>query len=227
MARRPRLTIIGHPHHITQRGIRKLDIFKSDLDRKIYLKIFHEYSSKYGLTTIGYCLMTNHIHFIVVPEFSFSISKTFKDTHCSYAKYFNLRYQFKGHLFEDRFYSCAMDERHSINAIRYVERNPVEAGIVEFAQYYRWSSALSHINQKIIDPLIDEKSKNIFNSSMYNWNDELQRRKTLDDQNLHELHLKIGLPLGGTDFLEKLKKDYNIEVEFKKPGRPKKSALGV
>ena len=88
--------------------------------------------------------MTNHIHVIAVPQRADSLANAFRHAHSIYALRFNRKYRFSGHLWQDRFYSCALDERHMWATIRYVELNPVRAGLTSKASDYPWSSPLSH-----------------------------------------------------------------------------------
>ena len=103
-----------------------------------------KYAEKYGLAIWAYCLMTNHVHFVVVPNGDEAMGQTFRDTHQAYASWLNRRIGQRGHLWQGRFFSCVLDEPHLWAAVRYVERNPVRAGIVTRAEEYPWSSAAGH-----------------------------------------------------------------------------------
>ena len=144
MGRLRRVVVPGLPHHVTQRGVRRSATFSDARDRCIYLELLSEASRLFGLAVRSYVLMTNHIHLIAVPEHEDSLGKTMRDTHGPYASYFNRRYGFCGHLWQARFYSSPMDDGHFWEAVRYVENNPVRAGIVERAEDYPWSSAAAH-----------------------------------------------------------------------------------
>src|SRR5205085_8821132 len=109
-----------------------------------YLHLFTENSRRFSLCVLAYCLMTNHVHFVVVPEKKDSIWKTFHRSHSIYAMRFNAKYGLCGHLWQGRAYSCVLDEAHLWAAVRYVELNPVRAGMVRFAEDYPWSSAAAH-----------------------------------------------------------------------------------
>ena len=143
MPRIARVVVPGAPHHVTQRGIRRFDIFRDTADRLDYLKLIARSCQKFRLRILSYCLMTNHVHFIAVPEAADSLYRVFHRAHGIYAQNFNMKYGLTGHLWQDRPYSCVLDESHFWNAIRYVEQNPVRAGMVESAVDYPWSSAAS------------------------------------------------------------------------------------
>ena len=145
MGRQARIVIPGCPHHIIHRGNRKQDVFIDENDNSIYLKYLHENAVKYGIKIWAYCLMKNHIHLIAVPDYENSFAKGLCETHKRYAWYINNREGWVGHLWQGRFMSFPLNERHLYAAVRYVENNPVRAGIVRNAEDYMWSSALTHV----------------------------------------------------------------------------------
>ena len=144
MARRRRIILPRFPHHVTHRGNRRADIFRDDSDRRFYLSKAAEYSLKYQVRLYSYCLMTNHVHLIPVPESRASLSQCLHDLHGRYADYFNQKYGLVGHVWQERFYSCVLDDAHLWNAVRYVEQNPLRAEMVKKAEGYLWSSARAH-----------------------------------------------------------------------------------
>ncbi len=160
--RRSRVRAPGLPHHITQRGNRRADVFLDAEDRHVYLELLREYSTLHRLRLWTYNLMTNHTHLIVLPETESAMSSAMRDTNGAYASIFNRKYGFTGHLWQARFYSCVLDDQHLAHAVRYVECNPVRAGLVDRAEDYPWSSALPHvlgIEDRYLDgglPLIGE-----------------------------------------------------------------------
>jgi putative transposase len=139
-----RLTVPHYPHHVCERGVRKEPIFHDDSDYLVYIRILKNGCTKHRVEVCAYCLMTNHVHLVVVPEQEESISKALHNAHSQYSTYFNAKYGFSGHVFEKRPGICVMDDEHTLNAVRYVERNPVRACMVERAEDYPWSSAAAH-----------------------------------------------------------------------------------
>jgi putative transposase len=148
MPRIARAVAVGHPHHITQRGNYRQVVFEEDADYNLYLDWLQMYSKKYSLKIWAYCLMSNHVHFVAVPQEPESMARAFNTLHMRYAQHFNERQGGKGHLWQGRFFSCALDEKHLYAAVRYVENNPVSAGIVRKAANYTWSSAAGHVKGK-------------------------------------------------------------------------------
>ena len=124
MPRQSRIVIPGLAHHITQRGNYRLCVFDKDANYKQYCQWMNEYSTEHNLDIITYCLMTNHVHFIAIPPKEETLSKVFNTVHMRYAHYLNRQRKVKGHLWQGRFYSCALDDAHLYRAIRYVENNP-------------------------------------------------------------------------------------------------------
>lgn len=148
MPRIARAVAVGYPHHITQRGNYRQAVFEINEDYLQYLDWLKLYSEKYSLRIWAYCLMKNHVHFIAVPMEADSLAKTFNTLHMRYSQYFNMRNKITGHLWQGRFFSCVLDERHLYAGIRYVETNPVRARIVKRAEDYKWSSAQGHVKRK-------------------------------------------------------------------------------
>jgi len=155
MPRITRAVAVGYPHHITQRGNYRQEVFESDEDYIRYLEWLKLCSRKYLLKIWAYCLMGNHVHFIAVPMSPDSLAKTFNTLYMRYSQHFNTRDKATGHLWQGRFVSCVLDESHLYAGIRYVENNPVRARIVKKAEEYQWSSARGHVKEKT-DPVLSE-----------------------------------------------------------------------
>ncbi len=145
MARIARIVIPQVAHHVTQRGNRRLPVFFSDDDRREYLALLAEHGRAAGTRCLAWCLMDNHVHLLLVPESEDGLRAMLGEAHRRYTRAINRREGWQGHLFQARFASYPMDEAHQMIAARYVERNPVAAGLVADAADWRWSSARSHL----------------------------------------------------------------------------------
>jgi putative transposase len=145
MARLARIVIPDVPHHITQRGNRRLPIFFSDEDRAAYLALIAEACAAHATRCLAWCLMDNHVHLILVPTNEDGLRATLGEAHRRYTRQINFREGWRGYLFQGRFGSYPMDDAHLIAAVRYVENNPVTAGLVARAEDWVWSSARSHV----------------------------------------------------------------------------------
>ena len=145
MPRISRAIAVGYPHHITQRGNYRQTVFAEADDYSKYLELLNQYARKHSLDIWAYCLMPNHVHIVGVPGADDSLVSVFRTVHMLYSQYYNRKSNAVGHLWQGRYYSCALDEPHVHAAVRYVEMNPVRAGIVASAEDYPWSSAKSHV----------------------------------------------------------------------------------
>jgi len=153
MPRIARIVVPDVPHHVTQRGNRQVQVFQTDQDYGLYLDLLSHYARKSDVRIVAYSLMPNHVHLVIFPRHEDSLARLCRDCNGTYASIYNQRYGFTGHLWQGRYYSCALDDAHFWAAVRYVERNPLRAGLVRRAERYPWSSARAHclgIEDKIV-----------------------------------------------------------------------------
>ena len=221
MPRLARAVAVGCRHHITQRGNNRQDVFFVDDDRRVYLELLKEQAEKYGLEVFGYCLMSNHVHIVATPHNEDSLAKAVGRTHFRYTQYINRFHRRSGHLWQGRFYSCALDERHLWLAAKYVELNPVRAGICRKPWRYRWSSAAVHINEKARSDLLElPQWYDIISAEQ--WRKELNAG--INEAELVRLRVNThtGRPLGTDSFLSKLEKLLGRRVRPLAVGRPRK-----
>lgn len=128
LARIARLVVPGLPHHVTQRGNRRMNVFFSDDDHLLYLDLLKERCRKAGVEIWSYCLMPNHVHLILNPSTPQALGLALGETHRRYSSVINARLRVTGHLFQSRYGSAVMDEEHLMAAARYVALNPVRRG---------------------------------------------------------------------------------------------------
>ena len=114
-------------------------------DRLRYLDLLRRSATDSGLRLLGYCLMTNHIHLVAIPDTPTALADALGRAHGHYAQTFNRLYRRSGHLWQNRFYSCPLRDSHVWFALRYVEQNPVRARLTPSAERYPWSSAQAHV----------------------------------------------------------------------------------
>ncbi len=134
-------TLPGHAYHITPRGTNRQRVFFTDSGRSTYLRLLLQNLDDAGVRVLAWCLMDNHVHFVVAPEREDSLSVLFRRVHGRYAQVVNAQRLRSGHLWQNRFYSCALSPAHLRRTLAYVERNPVRAALVERPEEYKWSSA--------------------------------------------------------------------------------------
>jgi len=220
MPRIARAVAVGHPHHITQRGNYRQQVFQGDEDYHQYLEWLKSYSTKYSLKIWAYCLMGNHVHFISVPMETDSLAKTFNALHTRYSQYFNMRNKATGHLWQGRFYSCMLDERHLYAGIRYIETNPVRARMVKKAEDYKWSSAQSHVKgeRDIVlsnDCYVLKKIKD--------WSAYLREKEDVSLIDAIRQNTRTGRPCGDDRFTQKIEKLLGRRLAALPRGRPRKA----
>ena len=145
MARLPRIDLAGVPQHVIQRGNNRSACFFSEADYAFYLECMGKAAVKYECAVHAYVLMTNHVHILLTPGRAGSVAHLMQSIGRSYVRYINNRYKRTGTLWEGRYKSCLIDsERYLLTCCRYIERNPVRAGMVPYAEDYRWSSYAVH-----------------------------------------------------------------------------------
>ena len=194
----------GVAHHITQRGNDKSDVFLDDEDFQEYMSLLRHHCSSHGLRVISYCLMTNHVHIVCVPRAKDSLAGAIGRTHFHYTNYFQRKYHGSGHLWQSRFYSCPMDETHTLNALAYVELNPLRDGLVSHPWDYKWSSAPVHCTASMSSALLNlERWRSRFSTE--DWRDILLSSVSKTDAfDAIREHSRRGRPLGNAAFLKKV-----------------------
>jgi len=145
MPRVARQVLPGVPHHVTQRGNRRQPTFFGDEDYALYLNLLRFWCGRAGTKVWAWCLMPNHVHLVMVPDHVDGLRAALAETHRRYTWQINRREGWHGHLWQSRFASAPMDEAHLHACLRYVELNPVRAGLAQRAEDWRWSSARAHL----------------------------------------------------------------------------------
>ena len=214
MPRNARCVVPGLAYHVTQRGTNRQKVFFSAAHRKTYLGLLQRNCEDAGVRVLAYCLMSNHVHLVVVPERADSLAVLFRRVHGAYAQAVNAGLGRSGHLWQNRFYSCPLSERHLWIALRYVEANPVRAALAARPELYPWSSAAVHLGTRpperstALDIPFWERS-----GGAETWR---QMHASLDGE--HQLTLLrrctyAGRPFGDEEFI------VNIETQFQRTWR--------
>ncbi len=214
MARLARVVIPGIPHHIIQRGNRRQQTFFNDADYLEYIDLMSHWCKYYGVDIWAYCLMPNHAHLIAIPSGEDGLKLAIGEAHRRYSRMINFRNNWRGHLWQGRFSSYPMDENYTLAAARYIEMNPVRAGLVESVREYPYSSARAHLDNRN-DKLVNAKA---LLDIVGNWPDFLQVAE--DDNRLKDLrsHENTGRPLGTNKFISRLESKVGRTLARKKPG---------
>jgi REP-associated tyrosine transposase len=224
MARLPRVVAVDVPHHVTQRGNARQAVFSQDADRITYLELLRQYAELYSLSVLGYCLMSNHVHLIVLPCTETAMANTLKHTHGRYAAYWNARQFSSGHVWQGRFYSCPLDDSHLWEALRYTELNPVRAGMVAAAEQWQWSSAAVHCNKNQDQETWLAMSLWRKRWSAASWRDYLTQGESQAELAALRRCTYTGRPRGTAEFVAGLEHSTLRLLAPRKGGRPKKSS---
>jgi putative transposase len=208
MPRNARCVEPGLPYHVTQRGTNRQRVFFCPTDYKMYLSLIREQLADAGCRVLAYCLMTNHVHLVVVPERSDSLAVLFRRAHGRYSQYLNTRRHRTGHLWQQRYFSCPLSESHHWVALRYVEQNPCRAFMVKAPELYRWSSAAAHLGEGkdpsgLLDMAFWEKA-----GGKKTWNEMHTSPDSSDQVLLLRRCTYSGRPFGEEEFLTRMENQF-------------------
>ncbi len=202
MPRVARTVIAGCPHHVTQRGNNRQDVFFAAEDYDLYLQILQRKAAEFGVAIDGYCLMVNHVHLVVTPSTEQALAQAIGRTHWLYSQTINRLHGRSGHLWQNRFYSCALDDGHFWTAMAYVERNPVRARLVRKAWRYKHSSAAAHVSGQDAAGLLDLAAWR--ERRPPDWQAVLEDRQEGPAVERMRRHTSRGRPLGSDRWLAKM-----------------------
>ena len=219
MARLPRIVIPDVPHHVTQRGNRRQEVFFSDEDYAAYRDLVAEACRSEGVRCIAWCLMPNHVHLVLTPPSPDALRAALADAHRRYSRRINFAKGWTGYLWQGRFASYPMDDAHLMTAVRYIELSPVKARLVKRAEGWRWSSARAHL-QGEPDGLTDLAA---LRSVHRNWRATLRQGLEAGDLSPEaeaaiEAHQRTGRPWGDVAFLKRLERKTGRTLQRQKPG---------
>lgn len=199
MPRMARVVVPGHPHHVTQRGNRRQAVFPADGDWSSCLSLIRG-ACVMGETSVrACCLMPNHVHFVLVPSHHDGLRSVLADAHRRYTRRVNFREGWRGHVWQDRFHSCVMDELHLRVAIPYVENNPLRAGLGATPSQWPWSSASEACSSTAIG-LVDWRLRGRLLGTR-EARDVVNATTSLEP---FRLHSRTGRPLGADGFVERI-----------------------
>lgn len=213
MARLPRVVVPGFPHHVTQRGNRRQQTFFGEEDYAEYRRLVAVGCRGCGTRVWAYCLMPNHVHLVLVPADEFGLRAAMAEAHRQYTRMINFRAGWRGHLWQERFHSFVMDERHLVAAAKYIERNPVRARLCVHPQDWPWSSARAHLagaddELVCVRPLLD---------LIPGWESFVCEADAPGFGERLHLHAGTGRPLGSPAFVK------SLESRIGRPLIPRKS----
>jgi len=217
-----RIVIPGLPHHICHRGNFRQAIFFRDSDRRLYLDLLAEHSRHYGLSIQAWCLMPNHVHIIATPHDLNGLHYTFERVEGDYARSLHIRLHRRGHLWQGRFRSAPMDEKHFWAAMLYIELNPVRARLAGTAEQWRWSSARARLEHRpgVLLDLTEWRAR--YTPDQWRQCLALGFEDGALLERIREC-TRLGRPAAEELFLSQLGDKLGRNLLPRKPGRPKKS----
>jgi len=233
MARFARVLVPGFPYHVTHRGNRGDDVFFSDDDRRTYLAWLRQYAAEFALEIWAYCLMSNHVHLLAVPRHPDSLAMAVGRTHMRYARRVNREHGWSGHLWANRFHSTPLDGAHLWMAAKYIETNPVRAGVVRRAEQYAWSSARAHAGVGVrrargaaADPLLSPRRPFPDPDRVGNWSAWLAAGPQDEVVRAIRVNTSTGRPCGSARFVARLERRLGRTLAPQKRG-PKPKGPGI
>lgn len=226
MPRRKRMYLSGYTYHLVQRGNNREACFVEPENYRFYLDLWKECAERYGIAVHAYCLMTNHIHYLVTPDESDSISRATSVIGSRYAYYFNKKYKRTGTVWEGRHKSSLVHtERYYLTCSRYIELNPVAAGMVSRPEQYKWSSysvnAWGGESCLVPHPEYIKLGKDI-ESRCFAYRELFQQQLPENDIHLIEKASDYCHPVGDDRFCQQIESKYGIKLGQNNRGRPKK-----
>lgn len=219
MARLARVVVAGLPHHVTQRGNRRQQVFFGDADYGAYRTLLAEGCRAAGVAVWAYCLMPDHVHLILVPSDADGLRAALGEVHRRYTRHVNQREGWHGYLWQGRFASFPMDDRYLLAGARYVELNPVRAGLSAAARDWRWSSARAHLEGSD-DGLVTAAP---LLALVSDWAGFLKAGLREEDRQAIRAGERTGRPLGSVPFTAGLEQRLGRTLARRRPGRKKRA----
>ncbi len=214
MARLSRVVVPNVPHYVGQQGVRSMAIFRHDGDYRAYLDYMTEETERLGVEVLAYSLLRDHVNLIVVPDDERSLARAIGNAHRRYTRMRNFDEGVRGYLFQGRFSSCALDERHLLAAARYAELDPVVSRAARHAWDYEWSSAAFHTGSRRKDPLVSDRS---LRGLVRGWKDMLAEKDEEAEKRLM-LCIRTGRPAGSDKFVLRMEKLTGRTLRKGRPG---------
>ncbi len=222
MPRVARFILVNVVHHVVARGCARTKIFMNEAEKREYLARFSKVADEEKVLIHGYCLMSNHVHFILTPATANGLARLFQRVHTWWAVVFNLRHDRTGHLFQNRYYSSPLSEDHYWAALRYVELNPKRAKLVQKPQQFPHSSAHAHSTGTAqspipLQPVVTRKQFTPEEWTLYLMEDDLEVATAL------RRALAGSRPVGNPDWIEQQQKIAKRHLGWRPRGRPRPS----
>lgn len=229
MARLSRLAIPGEVHHLIQRGHDQQAIVRDDEDRRAFIDALRECAALHKVAIHAYVLMDNHLHLLATPPAPDSLSRMMQSLGRRYVARFNRRHGRSGGLWEGRFRAAPLEPAWLLSCMRYIELNPVRAGLVERPESYAWSSAAHHLGA-VRDPLVHDHAGFWAMGNTPFERDANYRRYMEEGCSPEEMQALLaaalrGWPLGSAAFRAQLAKQTDRPLAPRPRGRPRRKQV--
>ena len=230
MPRKPRFYVPEAPVHAVQRGHNRSAIFFDNLDYLEYLRCLKQAADSCGCEVHAYVLMTNHVHLLLTPERADSVGRLFQSIGRHFVRYINETYQRHGGLWEGR-YKCNVIESQDylLSCMRYIEMNPVRAGMVDHPAKYRWSSYAANalgVSNAILSAQAEYVALGRLPDARQSaYRGLFDRVVDSDELAIFRCALQTGMPLGNVKFKMEIEAALNLKVGYARRGRPQKKNL--
>ena len=212
MPRTARASVGEMCYHVINRGNARQEVFRKDEDYKAFIKLFNDACGRIAMRMLGYCVMPNHFHLVLWPHSDGDLGKWMQWLLTAHVRRYHHHYKSSGHVWQGRFKAFPIErDDHLLTVLRYVERNPLRAGLVERAQDWPWSSL-----SRSLCPLPVSRP--------LNWIDWVNQPQT--EAELEQLRRSVnrGTPYGSADWVQRIASALGLEASLRPQGRPKKQA---
>jgi putative transposase len=222
MGRPPRVLVPGYPHHVIQRGHNQKAVFVEPADYQYYLDNLRELKAAFGIGVYAYCLMTNHVHLVLVPRLEGGgLSALMRRLSARQGRYVNRLESRKGTLWCGRFKCSVVDtDDYLLACLRYVELNPVRAGIVSDPADYRWSSHTERLGLTPPDLLDADRAAARMNGDT--WRQYVRQTADEAEQAFIRTSVRRNQLTGGVRFVDEIERRTHLRIENRGPGRPER-----
>lgn len=223
MPRGPRAAPGGLVYHVLNRSVGRMKMFRRETDFQAFERIIHETRQRHPIRILSYCILSNHWHFVVWPERDDQVTAFFRWLTHTHAMRWRVSHHTVGygHLYQGRFKSFPVEtDEHLLTVCRYVERNPVPAGLVERAERWPWSALWVRLHG-------DARQKSILSPWPVNrprdWTERVNDPLNESELEAVRTSLKRGRPLGGPSWIQTIASRLNLAHTLRDEGRPKRS----
>jgi len=221
MPRFPRVNLEGALYYITTKADYKLNLFRDDSDKNRYLSFLFEYKNLYNFKLYSLVLTSTESHLLIEPSQQFTVSQIMHDVNANYTKYYNKKYEKKGHLFEERFKAVLIEKKaHLLEITRFIHRIVLKDNSLLQLRDYRWSSYLSYLkveqDKNILSNIDCQKVLNLLPATSEDKNtgyQEFVEKAGSRDLEVFENKMYRASVVGSTDFVEKIKEISKAQVD--------------